>query len=202
MMQHRTVRQDVVHLSAKQNTISTLQVALPWRQCAAFGVVVREDDFFGSCNTHADDETISEFSINIDQSAIDNFKEVINRSRSQIVPDLEYSSDVQFGFSTAYLKNVIPILINPNRFGFDFGETTRFAFEVVVPSLPGFAFSDKPSKPGLGVVEAARIMAKLMKRIGFTKYFVHGHGQLGCAIGFLFLFRLLFFCLVLLAFLH
>uniref|UniRef100_A0A0M3HMX6 Epoxide hydrolase n=1 Tax=Ascaris lumbricoides TaxID=6252 RepID=A0A0M3HMX6_ASCLU len=76
---------------------------------------------------------------------------------------------------------VIPILSNPRRFGFDFGVKTRFAFEVVVPSLPGFGFSDKPSKRGLGVIEIARILSKLMQRLGFYKYFVHGHGQLGCS---------------------
>uniref|UniRef100_A0A915B1M6 Uncharacterized protein n=1 Tax=Parascaris univalens TaxID=6257 RepID=A0A915B1M6_PARUN len=38
-------------------------------------------------------------------------------------------------------------------------------------------------RKGLGVIEIARILSKLMQRLGFYKYFVHGHGQLGCSIG-------------------
>ncbi|KAI6217900.1 Epoxide hydrolase [Aphelenchoides besseyi] len=75
---------------------------------------------------------------------------------------------------------VLPFLANPARFGFDFGSGKKsIAFEVVVPSLPGFLFSDRPQKKGFGAFESARLIAKLMDRLGYSRYFVYGQGQLG-----------------------
>lgn len=48
------------------------------------------------------------------------------------------------------------------------------AYELVIPSLPGFAFSEAPSKPGLDAIHAARILAKLMERLGHKHYLYHG----------------------------
>ncbi|XP_026315905.1 juvenile hormone epoxide hydrolase-like [Hyposmocoma kahamanoa] len=56
-----------------------------------------------------------------------------------------------------------------------------FAFEVIVPSLPGYGFSDAAVRPGLGVAQAAVIMKNLMNRLGFNKYYVQG-GDWGAAI--------------------
>lgn len=56
---------------------------------------------------------------------------------------------------------VIPVLANPSRFGFDFGTTNTIVFDVVVPSIPGFGFSDKPVKPGFGFAECARIFGRV-----------------------------------------
>lgn len=63
-------------------------------------------------------------------------------------------------------KKVIPLLIAhgwPGSF-FEFtrsaaqlSRATEFAFELVIPSIPGFAFSDAPSKQGLTVPHIARI---------------------------------------------
>lgn len=47
---------------------------------------------------------------------------------------------------------VTPILGNPSRFGFEFGANGRISFDLVVPSVPGFGFSDKPAKPGVFLV--------------------------------------------------
>ncbi|XP_026315904.1 juvenile hormone epoxide hydrolase-like [Hyposmocoma kahamanoa] len=56
-----------------------------------------------------------------------------------------------------------------------------FAFEVIVPSLPGYGFSDAAVRPGLGVAQAAVIMKSLMNRLGYKKYYVQG-GDWGAAI--------------------
>ncbi|CAL2044966.1 unnamed protein product [Caenorhabditis brenneri] len=69
---------------------------------------------------------------------------------------------------------IIPILTNPSRHGFDFGVEESIQFDVIVPSLPGFLFSDKPMKQGFDAIATARILGKLMNRLDFIDYFVHG----------------------------
>ncbi|CAJ0593783.1 unnamed protein product [Cylicocyclus nassatus] len=88
------------------------------------------------------------------------------------------------GFPGSYwdFYKVIPILTNPVRFGFDFGVKKPFQFEVIVPSLPGFLFSSKPSKKGLSSPDIARIAAKLMERLSIERYFVQGSELLGAEV--------------------
>ena len=44
------------------------------------------------------------------------------------------------------------------------------AFHVVCPSLPGYAFSDKPSSTGWGVERTAAAWTQLMARLGYDRY--------------------------------
>ncbi len=48
------------------------------------------------------------------------------------------------------------------------------AFHVVVPSLPGYGFSDKPTGLGWGVERTARAWRELMSRLGYTRYGAQG----------------------------
>jgi pimeloyl-ACP methyl ester carboxylesterase len=48
------------------------------------------------------------------------------------------------------------------------------SFDVIVPSMPGFAFSDKPVKPGMNTTVIAELYARLMKELGYPTYMVHG----------------------------
>lgn len=48
------------------------------------------------------------------------------------------------------------------------------AFHVVLPSLPGFGLSDKPTKPGWGIACAVKAWDQLMSRLGYERYLVHG----------------------------
>ncbi|KAI9285836.1 Alpha/Beta hydrolase protein [Umbelopsis sp. AD052] len=48
------------------------------------------------------------------------------------------------------------------------------AYHVVVPSLPGYGFSDPTPTPGWGVAKCAETLHKLMLELGYTKYVVHG----------------------------
>lgn len=48
------------------------------------------------------------------------------------------------------------------------------AFDVVMPSIPGFAFSDKPREPGFDPARIAMVEAKLMARLGYERYGAQG----------------------------
>ncbi|XP_063893486.1 juvenile hormone epoxide hydrolase [Helicoverpa armigera] len=63
----------------------------------------------------------------------------------------------------------------------EYNEKRGFAVEVIVPSLPGFGFSDGTTRPGMGEVEIAAIMKNLMARLGFEKFYVQG-GDFGALI--------------------
>jgi pimeloyl-ACP methyl ester carboxylesterase len=54
------------------------------------------------------------------------------------------------------------------------GGKAEDAFHVVCPSLPGFAFSSKPKERGWSVERMAEVIAKLMARLGYTRYGVQG----------------------------
>ena len=55
------------------------------------------------------------------------------------------------------------------------------AFHVVIPSMPGFGFSDKPATTGWGVVRIARAWITLMRRLGYGGWFAQG-GDWGAAV--------------------
>ena len=57
----------------------------------------------------------------------------------------------------------------------------EIAFDVITPSLPGFGFSGKPTKPGFGVEKIADTFSKLMQTLGYEKYFAQG-GDWGAAV--------------------
>ena len=54
------------------------------------------------------------------------------------------------------------------------GGSASDAFHLVLPSLPGYGFSDKPSAPGWGVDRIARAWAQLMARLGYPRYYAQG----------------------------
>nr|CAD7403396.1 unnamed protein product [Timema poppensis] len=70
---------------------------------------------------------------------------------------------------------IIPLLTTPR-------EGVNFVFEVVVPSLPGYGFSEGASKPGLGAAQMAVVFKDLMARLGFDKFYLQG-GDWGGIIG-------------------
>jgi pimeloyl-ACP methyl ester carboxylesterase len=55
------------------------------------------------------------------------------------------------------------------------------AFHLVIPSLPGYGFSGKPTVPGWGVERIATAWAQLMDRLGYDRYGAHG-GDWGAMI--------------------
>lgn len=63
--------------------------------------------------------------------------------------------------------DVIDELTDPKRAGAP-------AFHVVVPSLPGFGYSDKPSTAGWGTEKIAAAWVELMARLGYRRFVAHG----------------------------
>jgi Epoxide hydrolase N terminus len=61
---------------------------------------------------------------------------------------------------------IIDPLTNPTAHG----ENASDAFHVVIPSLPGYGFSGKPTAPGWTPDRIARAWATLMQRLGYTKF--------------------------------
>lgn len=55
------------------------------------------------------------------------------------------------------------------------------AFHVICPSIPGYGFSEAPRKPGFNCKQVAEILAKLMARLGYTRYGAQG-GDWGAVI--------------------
>jgi pimeloyl-ACP methyl ester carboxylesterase len=55
------------------------------------------------------------------------------------------------------------------------------AFDVVIPSMPGYGFSGKPSTPGWGPERIAKGSIELMKRLGYQKFVASG-GDWGALI--------------------
>jgi pimeloyl-ACP methyl ester carboxylesterase len=67
------------------------------------------------------------------------------------------------------LKIVDP-LVNPTAHG----GSAADAFHVVIPSMPGYGFSGKPTETGWGPERIARAWDVLMKRLGYTSYVAQG----------------------------
>jgi len=65
---------------------------------------------------------------------------------------------------------IIDPLVNPTAHG----ASAADAFHVVIPSMPGYGFSGKPTSPGWGPERMARAWAELMQRLGYDGYVAQG----------------------------
>ena len=72
---------------------------------------------------------------------------------------------------------IIEPLTNPTAHGGDASD----AFHVVIPSMPGYGFSGKPSAKGWDPEHIAGAWGELMKRLGYTKYVAQG-GDWGAVV--------------------
>ena len=61
------------------------------------------------------------------------------------------------------------------------GGRAEDAFDLVMPSIPGYGFSEKPTDAGWGPDRIAQLWAELMKRLGYTRYVAQG-GDWGAPI--------------------
>jgi len=76
--------------------------------------------------------------------------------------------------SFARFVKLIPLLTQPGPDG--------LCFDVIVPSIPGFGFSAKPTHPGMNTDRIASLFARLMKEeLGYSTFMVHG-GDWGSSI--------------------
>lgn len=72
--------------------------------------------------------------------------------------------------SFAEFTKVLGPLTEPEKHG----GRAEDAFHVVCPSLPGFGFSSKPAEPGWSSQRMAEVIAKLMARLGCSRYGAQG----------------------------
>jgi pimeloyl-ACP methyl ester carboxylesterase len=72
---------------------------------------------------------------------------------------------------------IIEPLTNPTAYG----ASADDAFHLVIPSLPGYGFSAKPTTTGWDPVRTARAWVELMKRLGYTRFVAQG-GDWGAAV--------------------
>jgi pimeloyl-ACP methyl ester carboxylesterase len=72
---------------------------------------------------------------------------------------------------------IIDPLTNPTAHGASVSD----AFHLVIPSMPGYGFSGKPTTPGWNPDRIARAWVVLMKRLGYTKFVAQG-GDWGAVI--------------------
>ncbi|MFL5609999.1 MAG: epoxide hydrolase family protein, partial [Gemmatimonadaceae bacterium] len=65
---------------------------------------------------------------------------------------------------------IIDPLVNPTAYGGNASD----AFDIVIPSMPGYGFSGKPTATGWDTPRIARAWAVLMERLGYTRYVAQG----------------------------
>jgi pimeloyl-ACP methyl ester carboxylesterase len=86
---------------------------------------------------------------------------------------------VPYGWPGSIIEQlkIIDPLTNPTAYG----ASAADAFHLVIPSLPGYGFSGKPTVPGWNPVSIAKAWATLMQRLGYTRYVAQG-GDWGNAV--------------------
>lgn len=75
------------------------------------------------------------------------------------------------------MLRIIPLLTDPAAHGGDSVD----AFDVVVPSLPGFGLSDRPASRGMNAFRVAELWAGLMTELGYERFAAQG-GDLGAGV--------------------
>jgi pimeloyl-ACP methyl ester carboxylesterase len=104
--------------------------------------------------------------------------------------------DIQFIHVRSKEKNALPIIIThgwpgsiieqlkivgPLTDPIAYGGKPEDAFDIVIPSIPGYGFSGKPTTTGWDPAHIARVWVALMKRLGYSKFVAQG-GDWGDAI--------------------
>ena len=83
------------------------------------------------------------------------------------------------GWPGSFLEmlKVIPMLTDPARFGGDPADS----FDVVVPSLPGYGYSDRPATSGINSFRIAELWTRLMQELGYSRFAAQG-GDIGASV--------------------
>jgi pimeloyl-ACP methyl ester carboxylesterase len=79
--------------------------------------------------------------------------------------------------SFAEMERILPLLSDPGAHGGDPSD----AFDVVVPSLPGYGFSQAPRQPGCGSARVAELWFGLMSGLGYARFGAQG-GDVGAGV--------------------
>lgn len=115
---------------------------------------------------------------------LDHFKTVIDGLDIHFIHERSPVADatpllISHGWPGSFLEfmKVIGPLTDPVAHG----GKAEDAFHVVLPSIPGFGFSDKPRERGYGPAKMGDIFSKLMQRLGYERYGLQG-GDWGSVI--------------------
>jgi pimeloyl-ACP methyl ester carboxylesterase len=83
------------------------------------------------------------------------------------------------GWPGSFLEmlKIIPLLTDPASYGGDAANS----FDVVVPSLPGFGFSDRPTQVGMNTWRIAELWTGLMAKLGYERFAAQG-GDFGASV--------------------
>jgi pimeloyl-ACP methyl ester carboxylesterase len=83
------------------------------------------------------------------------------------------------GWPGSFLEmlEIIPMLTNPAGHGL----ATDVSFDLVIPSLPGFGFSDRPQIEGTNSFRVAEIWVELMQALGYDRFAAQG-GDIGAGV--------------------
>jgi pimeloyl-ACP methyl ester carboxylesterase len=67
--------------------------------------------------------------------------------------------------------DLIPMLTDPERYGGDPADS----FDVIVPSLPGYGFSERPAIPAVTSTRIAGMLVELMQALGYERFAAHAY---------------------------
>jgi pimeloyl-ACP methyl ester carboxylesterase len=83
------------------------------------------------------------------------------------------------GWPGSFLEmlKILPVLTDPAAHGYDAADS----FDVVIPSLSGFGYSDKPEQLGMNFLRIAEIWVELMGALGYERFAAQG-GDLGAGV--------------------
>ncbi len=83
------------------------------------------------------------------------------------------------GWPSSFVEmlELIPLLTDPASHGMD----GRTSFDVVVPSLPGYGFSDRLAQPGAPARRNGELLTQLMAGLGYERFAVHAY-DIGASI--------------------
>ena len=86
---------------------------------------------------------------------------------------------VTHGWPGSFIEmlRILPLLMNPSAYGGDAAD----ALDVVVPSLPGFGFSDRPVERGMNSFRVAELWAGLMGELGYSRFGAQ-RGDIGAGV--------------------
>lgn len=86
---------------------------------------------------------------------------------------------ITHGWPGSFIEHLglIPYLTQPSQHG----GTADQAFDVIIPSLPGFGFSSVPNESGTHAQKVAHLWAQLMEQLGYERYVIQG-GDIGAMV--------------------
>lgn len=86
---------------------------------------------------------------------------------------------ITHGWPGSFLEmtRIVPLLTDPAAHGGDSSDS----FDVVVPSMPGYGFSDRPVTRGMNTFRIAELWTRLMEELGYTRFAAQG-GDIGAGV--------------------